>query len=752
MQIGGVELSEDDKRWLVQEGRRVGISRSELARRLCDRKGLKDALGRPRVVAARIDLCRHAKHGRLQLPPSPHPPPRPRRRRPAPMAPAGRGDTRKVLLDVGPLSLHRVRGPRDPWHEVWNRSMREQHYLGAGPLCGAQLRYVVTAGEEVVAAVSFSASALKLAVRDKFIGWSKEARRRWRPLVIAQSRFCMTVRARDLASKVQSMVLGQVADDWQEAYGLRPVLVESYVPEQRFSGTCYRASNWWDMGQTIGRGRQDRGRLMQAGIKRVFIYPLDRKHWRQKLCADPVTRLDPGLDWAEAEWGSAKLWDKRSRRRLVRLGRARFERMSANLPQTCGSRAATKAAYRLLSHPKASLEAFLSGHREATLSRAVGESVLLAIQDTTSLNYTSHQATEGLGPIASNGAEATLGLEVHSLLLANTAGTPLGLLDIQAWARDPEEYGKSRERRERAIEEKESQKWLRGYDVADKAARRLDGPKVVVVGDREADMFDLFARAVSGRAQVLVRARHPRRVLTKDDKIGGPLWDLVRRQPVAGSMEVLVPRKGMYRGRVAKLELRYREARIRGRRGGDGPGSVRIWAVAACESAETAEGEPIEWLLLTTLPVESVEAAEEKVRWYARRWLIEVYHKALKSGCRMERKQLATAQSLEAALAIDAVVAWRVMALMLMSRELPDIPCTVFFEDNEWKALCCFVNRTPKPPKKPPTLREFVRMVGGLGGYLGRKGDGEPGTQTLWRGIERMTDIRDTYVIFFSSG
>ena len=183
-----------------------------------------------------------------------------------------------------------------------------------------------------------------------------------------------------------------------------------------------------------------------------------------------------------------------------------------------------------------SVLAIQPGHREATLSRAASETVVLAIQDTTSLNYTTHQATEGLGPIASTGADATRGLEVHSLLVANLAGTPLGLLDVQAWARDPKTNGQSEERSERPTKAKESQKWLRGYAVADDAAKRLERTQVVVVGDREADIFDLFRTAAAGRAQLLVRATHPRRILTPEGKVEGHLWDCVRQEPVAGVM------------------------------------------------------------------------------------------------------------------------------------------------------------------------------------------------------------------------
>ena len=756
MQVGGIELTEVDVAWLEQEGRKRGCTRSDLARGLCQRKQLVDATGRPRVITARIDLCRHIQAGRLALPKAAHAAP-PRWRRPAQTDRAAGMPTlkrRRSLADVGSLTVHRVRGPSDRWHAEWRRSLEDHHYLGSGPLCGAQVRYVVCTRTRVVAAASFSSAALQVAARDEFIGWSAGARQRNRSLVMAQSRFCLTVQVPNLASRVQSMLLRRVADDWQELYGRRPVLVESYVDTARFKGTCYRAANWQLVGNTAGRGRQDREHEAEVNTKSVWVYPLQPR-WREILRVEPVRRLDPDADWAQTEWGTVDLGDRRLTQRLVAYGRARFARPTANLPQACGSRAATKAAYRLLQHESASLPQFLSGHREATLSRAASESVVLAIQDTTSLNYTAHPATEGLGPISSSGADATLGLEVHSLLVANLAGTPLGLLDVQAWARDPKAYGQSKQRSERPTQAKESQKWLHGYAAAEAAAQRLERTQVVVVGDREADIFDLLKVAKAGRAQLLVRATHPRRILTPEGKIEGHLWDCVARESLASVMEVHIPRRGTRSARIAHVELRYREVDVcqpRNRKGKRR--SVRVFAVAATEAADTApagEAEPIEWLLLTTLPVTTADEAAEKVRWYTLRWLIEVYHRTLKSGCGVEQRQAKHATTLEAALAVDAVVAWRVMWLTKLGRETPDVPCSIFFAEEEWKALHCFVHQTKTPPSEPPSMRDAMRKVAGLGGFLGRKSDGDPGAQTIWRGLERLTDIALAFRVFFSS-
>jgi hypothetical protein len=169
--------------------------------------------------------------------------------------------------------------------------------------------------------------------------------------------------------------------------------------------------------------------------------------------------------------------------------------------------------------------------------------------------------------------------------------------------------------------------------------------------------------------------------------------------------------------------------------------AMPVWVVFALEQDAPPGVKPLEWLLLTTLPVTTFEQAIEKLIWYTRRWGIEVLHRTLKSGCRIEQRQLAQADRLEACLAIDLVVAWRIYHLSKLGREVPQAPCTVYFDEAEWKALMVFTTQNRLPPAQPPTLREAIHRVAGLGGFLGRKGDGEPGTQTLWLGLQRLDDI-----------
>ena len=212
-------------------------------------------------------------------------------------------------------------------------------------------------------------------------------------------------------------------------------------------------------------------------------------------------------------------------------------------------------------------------------------------------------------------------------------------------------------------------------------------------------------------------------------------------RPVAGTIALTVPRHGGEPARAASLSVRFATVTLLPPCNKKPLGPIQISVVLTREEAPPPDvKEPLEWLLLSTAAVASLADAVERVQWYTCRWGIEVFHRVLKSGCQIEDRQLGTADRLEACLAIDAVVAWRIHHLTYLGRTTPDLPCDAVFEDDLWKGVIVFRTRKP-PPGKPPSLREMIRMIGGLGGFLGRKSDGEPGPETLWRGLQRADDI-----------
>ncbi len=724
------------------------ISRRTLSQRVCTWLGWEDVRGKLKTMSCRVALLRLHRRGMLALPEpaAGRPGGQKQRGEEAPVAEPTRIDC--CLEDLGTIELVAVENGSCSASRIWNMLMVRYHYLGAGPLCGAQIRYLIRSSRYGwLGCLSFSAAAWRVFARDRWIGWNDPMREKHLHKVVCNSRFLILpqVRVANLASHVLSLCARRIQEDWFQRYGYRPVLLETYVQRDRFKGTCYRAANWEQVGTTKGRGRQDRLRSSAVSIKDVYVYPLCGEV-RQELYGGTersvVKRETPATegaqDWAAEEFGRADLGDQRLTNRLVDIARDFYARPQASIPQACQSRAKTKAAYRFFEHPATSMDNVLQQHYEMTLVRMSREKVVLAVQDTTSLDYSTHPATQNLGPL-SRSLNGLTGLLLHDTMAFNSDGTPLGLIDAQCWARDPEELGKKKRRHSLPIEQKESNKWLKSFRKAAEAQQRCPDTIVVSVGDREADIYALFSLAAQdpSGAKLLVRASHDRFLAQEQCQ----LWEQVARQEVCGIREIRVPRRGNRPARIARMEIRFAAVTLRPPLREEGLRGLTIWAVLAREVDAPDGTPPLEWMLLTTCEVGTFDQAMEKIAWYTVRWGIEVYHRTLKSGCLIEERQLGHADRIEACLGIDMVVAWRIYHLTKLGRETPDVPCTVFFEEAEWKALAAYRTQNPIPPEHPPTLREVTRMVASLGGFLGRKGDGEPGTESLWIGLQRLDDI-----------
>ncbi|MFO7694839.1 MAG: IS4 family transposase [Vicinamibacterales bacterium] len=727
-----------------------GISRRQLSARVCEMMDWRNTVGTLQDMSCRKALLELERRGAIRLPVV-------QKRfsfqeKRAPAAPPPIAAVECPLAELGTLEIVKV--TRGALSRLWTGMMDAYHYLKSGPLCGAQVRYLIRSEHcGWVAGLSFSASALKVEARDVWFGWSEEARRRNHIYVVNNSRFLVppSVKVKNLASHVLARCRERVGDDWDELYGYRPVMLETYVERDRFEGTCYRAANWLRVGSTKGRGRKGTG----TTIKDVYVMPLEAQ-WQSTLCRQSdgtilVRRAPeppPPRDWIEAEVGGAELGDRRLTARLLQMTGMFYGKPTANIPGECGSAAATKAAYRFLDNEAVDWQAILKPHFSATEERVRAESVTLVVQDTTFLNYTSHPNTTGLGPIGTEHQDLA-GLVLHGTMAFTPAGTPLGLLDAQCWAR--EGYGSRHERHEKPIEDKESYKWIESYRAASAVQKRCRTSRLVVVADREADIHELFAEQAGTRhgADLLIRAERARnRRVIDDDDNHDYLWATLAAQPVLDTREVMVrPREGRP-GRQARLEVRWTRVTLHPPKRKSKLEPVPVWAVYAYEPEAPDGAEALEWMLLTTVEVKDKADASERLGWYERRWGIEVYHRVLKSGCRIESRQLENAHRLRNCMAIDMIVAWRIYYLTMLGKETPDVPCTVYFADAEWKALATFTARAKEPPKAPPTLHEAVGMIGALGGHLGRAGDEEPGAEVLWRGMARLADLAVAYELY----
>ena len=329
------------------------------------------------------------------------------------------------------------------------------------------------------------------------------------------------------------------------------------------------------------------------------------------------------------------------------------------------------------------------------------------------------------------------------------------MLSAAALARDPRRFGSSRQaqrRNRQPIAEKESQRWLDSLSACQKLAPACPNTLIVNVADREADIYELFALALrSGQdrpVHVLVRSQHNRQVPGPDKK----LWKHLSRQPLAGKLTVQTPRQTGRASRRAILSIRFAAVRLPAPCLKEDQPGLNLWAVEAREEHPPKGCAPIHWRLLTTLPVASAPEAMEKVQWYAQRWQIEVLHKTLKSGCQVERRQLETAERLRRVLMLDLIVAWRVMHLCKGAREKPADSVRTWLEESEWTVLFCYFNRGRKASVRPPTLRQAVRWIGRLGGFLARRSDGEPGPTVLWRGLQRLQDLAQAWMLLNNCG
>ena len=451
-----------------------------------------------------------------------------------------------------------------------------------------------------------------------------------------------------------------------------------------------------------------------------------------------VVALGESFLWALRELLPARLGDARLNVRLAKLVAAFSVNPNGSLPETFSTWGDLKAAYRFFSNRRVQARSIFEAHAQSTTKRLEGRPIVLVAQDTTFFNYTAHPRVAGLGPIGAN-RQKQRGFAMHSAMAIDAeSGEPLGLLGAILWARkDPAAAtATTTARPTKTPEEKESARWIK---MLERVTRNIpDGTQVVAVSDRESDTIEYLHAAVRGKHRFVARATHNRRLAKGEES---RLWQAAEAAEVLGVSTIQVPRADNRPERQAMLALQAVTVDLAAPSGKRALGPVRVTAVLAREVMCPEGQEPLHWLLLTNVPVDAAADAVRCLRWYAHRWRIERFHFVLKSGCRVEELQLAEAARIQRALAVFSVVAWRLLAITYAAREHPEEPCTRVLSEDEWRALTCFVNETATPPSVPPDLRTVVRWIAKLGGFIGRRSDGEPGVKVIWRGLRRLPDI-----------
>jgi hypothetical protein len=699
----GVALVKD---WLRDN---KGKGRVALARHVCERLDLRDARGRWRQGGTQKALRVLEGRGYWRLPKRQSRGPgrwRPRRlgQRVAPPR-----NVPKRVEQVQGLRLVEVTREQDELFRTWNELIATEHPLHDSRMVGRQMRYLIGSASGWLGALGFGACALRLAPRDEWMDWDEATRRRFQDRVLDMRRFLIrpSVHCENLASRVLSMAAERVGPDFARRYGFEPWLLESFVNTEVYEGTCYQAANWLCVGQSSGRGRNGPNEP-QLARKEVYVYELNRR-WRQQMGIRPKSdRIAPlsleeslrSEHWVEVEFGEADLGHQDATQRLLRIAQAKAQNPSAPYTECfAGDRHALKAYYRFIGQKRAQMgpQGILSGHRRQTIRRIKGQRRVLAVQDTSDLDFSERLHCNDLGDIGKNQTGAVShGLKMHSVLPLSEAGLPLGVLGTNIYAShfDSEDNAQNR-----PIEEKESYRWLRTIDELAEVSEWAPETELIAVGDRESDLFELFdyRRRKARHIHLLVRARYDRCLKDEPRKLFAHLQAL----PVMGEARIAVPRQREKKGKPSqpgRIALPARQAKVQLRWGKvtiSAPKTtqtrhlppVELWALLLTEVDPPKGAKPLRWVLLTTVPIESRKQALRCVRWYTRRWRIEEWHRVLKSGCRIEAHQHQSAAKLARAIAIDTVMAWRVMLLTLLGREAPDIRCELIFDPWECRLL-----------------------------------------------------------------
>lgn len=461
------------------------------------------------------------------------------------------------------------------------------------------------------------------------------------------------------------------------------------------------------------------------------------------------------MTWIDDELQSLHLGDQR----LDRRGRLLLERFFAN-PQAsinaaCQGWAETHAAYQFFDNDKVQPQRILQPHQQATRRRIGQHPVVLLVQDTTELDYTAHPPT-GAGPLD---AEDRLGFLDHSHIAFTPAGLCLGVLEVDLWARSREGFGQSKRRQYHPLHAKETYRWLQGYRLACRTAQELPQTRIISVADCEGDLYEVFVEAAApggAKAEYVIRVGKERSLTERDPQAGPYAYRKLRTEmdnaPLLAQRQLELPRTPKRAARTASLEIRAQTALLKApyRKDRRLP-NVQVRVVLVQEIGAPAEVEPIEWLLVTSLPIDTAAAVLQVVDYYTGRWPIEVYFRVYKGGCTVEQLQLETAERLRPCLMLYKIVAWRVLYLTRLGRDVPQLPCEVVFAPQEWKPVWRVTTKKGLP-ERPPSLGAMIRLVGQLGGHNGRKGDGAPGAEALWRGIRRMADLALAWQTFGPEG
>lgn len=438
--------------------------------------------------------------------------------------------------------------------------------------------------------------------------------------------------------------------------------------------------------------------------------------------------------WGVGEFCGALLGDARRGVRAARIAAGLLCDMGASISSSCGG-AGAQAVSRLFDCKEVNETSMLSKHVQRTADRArqQRDGRILVAQDTTVLDFSGRSNISGLGHTSINGGS---GIMMHGALVMNEQKLPLGVLGLRLWSRDSEQVGINSKRKSRNTMEKESAKWLWGLEQVKNHLSGL-GKEIVLIGDRESDMYDLFAEDRPSDVHIIARISQNRLVRAGDKQV--KVFDALDESPVIGSYELDLPKEK----RAAKLVVRSCPVMLEPPKGYKLANSRRalVWVVDVCEIDPPDGVEPLRWRLMTTLYAGSFEDCKYVADCYSARWSIEEFHRTLKTGCKVERLQFESVSRLRPAIALLSVVACQVMYLTRYARSNPETPASNIATEDEQQTVESWVQMNRFATYQVSTSADYVRGIGFIGGFRGRKCDGEPGVQAIWQGLRNLANL-----------
>ena len=734
MQVGLRQFGNADAEWFKSAALRSDYSRYGLAKELCERVGWRNSAGQLCLTDAYLALPKLAGQVGVKLPAL-------RAQRPVNAEIAGFSDAVAVHAELSELGQVSVEPVKAQERKSWTSMMHSFHPQGHPQLPGKALKYwIVSECYGCLGGLSFHAASWHEQARDAYIGWRGRARVDNLALVVNNARFLILpeVRVYGLASFVLEAALLRLGADWHQRYGDQLQLAYTYV-DPACSGYSYHKAGWTHVGKSSGR------QCALGRRKHVYVCPL-QDQWRARLCEKDDVRFRQRSDiyipdkahWTDIEYGCASTHpDGRVSQRIVLMGKAWARQPNDSTPVRFADEAARKGAYRLLSSDNASMDDILESHRQATVVRSAQCAHVLAVQDTTAVNYdTLKRSTAGLTSIGGKGK----GIMAHAQVAFSPHGRVLGVLDIDGEFRSRCAAG--------GADLKESVRWREGLACAAQLAAGCGADtRVISVSDREGDVWELFELQHQLRDQVgcLVRVNGSRRrkvVTAKRDLVD--LRKHVESQPAVMTRRVRIMAQGGKRARVerrAKTTLRICKVALKAP--GKGTATVPLTAVSVIEE-DPPHGvkQPLNWLLLCSEDLDGADGAIEICQWYEKRWGIEEFFRTLKTGSELHKRQFDDVADLVKCMAFDAITAWRVFDLQRMAKHEPDRLASKVFDAMEIQALRLLlhhINRrhTIRPPPDL-TVRQYMVDIGRLAGFSPSKRQPVPGTKKIWQGTEQL--------------